>query len=41
MLPHSEDLMELGSAGILAVSRPDHPLTAMYREVAARLTIPG
>lgn len=35
VLAHSEDLIELGSAGILFVLQPDHALIAMYREVAA------
>lgn len=36
-LPHSEELMALGSAGIFALRYPDHPLAAQYRQVAARL----
>ena len=40
VLPHSEDLMELGSAGILVVRNPGHPLVAMYQAVAAALTAP-
>ncbi|HEX7276821.1 MAG TPA: MinD/ParA family protein [Acidimicrobiales bacterium] len=41
VLPHSEDLMELGSAGVLALRQPDHPLAGMYRSVAAALVAPG
>lgn len=37
VLPHSDDLMALASAGIFALRFPDHPLTAQYRQVAARL----
>jgi MinD-like ATPase involved in chromosome partitioning or flagellar assembly len=40
-LPHSEELMELASAGILSVRRPDHPMTDMYQEVAATLMAPA
>jgi MinD-like ATPase involved in chromosome partitioning or flagellar assembly len=40
VLPHSEDLLELGSAGILALRRPDHALTGLYRQVAAALIAP-
>ncbi len=37
VLPHSDELMVLSSAGVFAVRHPDHPLTALYRQVAARL----
>jgi MinD-like ATPase involved in chromosome partitioning or flagellar assembly len=37
VLPHSEEMMTLASEGIFALLYPDHPLTALYREVAARL----
>ena len=37
VLPHSDDLMALASAGIFALRFPDHPLTALYRQVAARV----
>ncbi|NTU79638.1 MAG: MinD/ParA family protein [Chloroflexales bacterium] len=37
VLPHSDDLMALGSAGIFALRYPDHPLTTLYRQVTARL----
>jgi septum site-determining protein MinD len=39
VLPHSEDLLELGSAGILAVRQPDHALTGLFRQVAAALLV--
>jgi len=29
--------MALASAGIFALRFPDHPLTALYRQVAARI----
>ena len=38
VLPHSEELMVLSSAGVFSVRHPDHPLTGLYRQVAARLT---
>ncbi|HET9851950.1 MAG TPA: MinD/ParA family protein [Candidatus Limnocylindrales bacterium] len=37
VLPHSDDLMRLGSEGVFSLRNPDHPLTAQYRELAARL----
>ncbi|HWQ16134.1 MAG TPA: MinD/ParA family protein [Roseiflexaceae bacterium] len=37
VLPHSDEMMTLASAGIFALRYPYHPLTALYREVAARL----
>jgi MinD-like ATPase involved in chromosome partitioning or flagellar assembly len=37
VLPHSDELMTLASAGIFALRYPDHPLTEMYRQVAAKL----
>src|SRR6476469_3372408 len=37
VLPHSDEMMTLASAGIFAVRYPDHPLTAHYRSIAARL----
>jgi septum site-determining protein MinD len=38
ILPHSEELMILSSQGIFALHYPDHPITALYRQVAACLT---
>jgi MinD-like ATPase involved in chromosome partitioning or flagellar assembly len=37
VIPHSDELMTLASAGIFALRYPDHPVTAAYRQVAARL----
>jgi MinD-like ATPase involved in chromosome partitioning or flagellar assembly len=37
VLPHSEELMGLASAGIFAQRYPDHPVTAAFRGVAAAL----
>ena len=41
VLPHSEDLLELGSAGILSLRQPDHLLAGLYRQVAAALIASG
>jgi septum site-determining protein MinD len=38
VLPHSDELMTLSSAGIFALRYPDHPVTRLYRQIAARLT---
>jgi MinD-like ATPase involved in chromosome partitioning or flagellar assembly len=38
VLPHSDELMILASQGIFALRYPDHPVTALYRQVAACLT---
>src|SRR5919197_2993545 len=37
VLPHSEELMALASAGIFALRYPDHPVTAALNQVAATL----
>lgn len=37
VLPHSDEVMELSSAGVFALHHPDHPVTGLYRQVAARL----
>jgi MinD-like ATPase involved in chromosome partitioning or flagellar assembly len=37
VLPHSDDLMRLGSEGVLALRDPGHALTARYRDLAARV----
>jgi septum site-determining protein MinD len=38
VLPHSDELMALSSAGIFALRNPRHPVTGLLREIAARLT---
>jgi len=38
VLPHSDELMILASEGIFALHYPDHPITALYRQVAVCLT---
>lgn len=37
VLPHSDDLMSLASGGVFALRFPESPVTALYRQVAARL----
>jgi septum site-determining protein MinD len=37
VLPHCDEMMNLASAGIFVLRYPDHPLTALYRQVAAEL----
>ena len=37
VLPHSDELMALASAGIFALRYPDHPVTAELERVATRL----
>lgn len=37
VMPHSDDLMALASAGIFALRFPEHPLAALYRQLAARV----
>jgi len=38
VMPHSDDLMDLASAGIFVVRYPGHPLTALYERVAAAVS---
>lgn len=37
VLPHSDELMTLASAGVFSARYPEHPVTALYRQVARRL----
>ncbi|MGH3148691.1 MAG: MinD/ParA family ATP-binding protein [Rubrobacter sp.] len=37
VLPHSDELMVLSSAGVFSARYPDHEVTGLYRKVAARL----
>jgi septum site-determining protein MinD len=39
VLPHSDDMMALASAGIFALRCPDHPMTSAFQEVAAALVV--
>jgi MinD-like ATPase involved in chromosome partitioning or flagellar assembly len=38
VLPHSDELMALSSGDIFALRYPDHPVTGLLRQIAARLT---
>ena len=38
VLPHADEMMNLASAGIFVLRYPDHPMTALYETVAARLS---
>jgi MinD-like ATPase involved in chromosome partitioning or flagellar assembly len=37
VLPFSDEMMALASGGIFALRYPDHPLTATFKHIAARL----
>jgi MinD-like ATPase involved in chromosome partitioning or flagellar assembly len=37
VIPHSEEMMTLGSSDIFVLRYPDHPSTAIYRRIAERL----
>lgn len=37
VLPHSDEMMNLASGGIFVLNYPDHPLSALYRQIAAQL----
>lgn len=39
LIPHSADLMTLGSSGVFSLLYPDHPLTDLFRQLASRLTV--
>jgi MinD-like ATPase involved in chromosome partitioning or flagellar assembly len=34
VIPHSDELMTLGSAGIFSLRYPKHPITKQYRQIA-------
>lgn len=38
VLPHSDDLMRLASEGVFTLRFPAHPLSGLYRQVAARVS---
>ena len=38
VLPHSDELMQLASSGVFSLRFPAHPMTQLYRQVAARVT---
>jgi MinD-like ATPase involved in chromosome partitioning or flagellar assembly len=37
VLPHSDEMMSLASEGIFVLRYPDHPLTALYKAIVAKL----
>lgn len=37
VIPHSDDLMTLASAGVFAMRNPSHPLSAIYRNLGERI----
>jgi septum site-determining protein MinD len=37
VIPHSDDLMRLSSEGIFVLRYPEHPLTDLYRKIAASI----
>jgi MinD-like ATPase involved in chromosome partitioning or flagellar assembly len=37
ILPHSDELMTLASAGIFALKFPDHPVTAIYKTIVDQI----
>jgi len=37
VLPHSDEMMALASAGIFALHYPDHPVTTALKQVTASL----
>ncbi len=37
VLPHSDEMMALASNGIFVLHYPDHPMTALFQQAAARL----
>ncbi len=39
VLPHTDEMMSLASAGIFSLRYPDHPLTALYKQIAAQLAV--
>ena len=39
VLPHSDEMMTLASAGIFVQRYPDHPITAVLKEVVTKLLV--
>jgi hypothetical protein len=37
VLPHSDDLMAFSSRGVFVLDSPDHPLAAMYDDLAGHV----
>jgi len=38
VIPHSDEMMNLASAGIFVLHYPDHPITELYKQIATNLT---
>ncbi len=38
VLPHSDELMTLASREVFAMKFPEHPITSLYKEIAASIT---
>jgi MinD-like ATPase involved in chromosome partitioning or flagellar assembly len=38
VIPHSDEMMNLASSGIFVIHYPDHPVTELYKQIAANLT---
>ena len=36
LLPHSDDMMALASAGVFSIKFPDHPISKIYRQVVTQ-----
>jgi hypothetical protein len=39
VLPHSDEMMVLASAGIFVLHHPDHPITALLKQALSRLVL--
>ena len=37
VLPHSDEMMELGSRGLFTLEQPSHPISKMFRQVASEI----
>lgn len=37
VLPHADEILNLGSRGIFTLQNPDHPVTEIYRQITSRL----
>jgi MinD-like ATPase involved in chromosome partitioning or flagellar assembly len=38
IIPHSDELMNLASEGVFSMRYPDHPVAAIYKQIASKLT---
>lgn len=39
VLPHSDEMMTLASEGIFVIRYPNHPMTALYQQIAGMLNV--